>query len=149
MPARYATRTLPDWSDATPTPSTASPTVESVNAAVDLIAAGAALGLTLPTPPGLTVWAVECYAFDELVATLGPYSTREAAQAGLRDWVLVQWEQGDSGPWSDSEDPTIARTAWLADHDDEAICATYAAQYSGESQEIVPGVVLPAPARNL
>lgn len=114
---------------------------EEFTAALEQIQVAAALGMKIPAPVGSSVWAlsVTCYDDNEYTIDLGIHASREDARAALRNWILWEYINTDSGPWvTDDLDPTsdedyrVAADAYMSSESDSDVINHYFATSSDE-----------------
>jgi len=84
--------------------------IASLDDAMEAIRVATAIGLTVVAPQGTVVYSAFLYATGEgHNVPLGVFSSREAAQARVSEYIVSEWFSEEYMPWADrsyGEDPT-------------------------------------------
>ena len=101
-----------------------------------------ALGAEIAAPAGASVFTLYIRDTNAHENFIGVYESEEAAQSGLREWILDQWSSRSfqsNPPWEvdygygfSLETTLRFKKKWLADHTDEEIIKRFfygSAQY--------------------
>lgn len=117
---------------------------ETLQDALDVVAAALALGADVPAAPGMSIWSAEVRFLDSSGGVrFGPYPTRKDCLAALASYARTTWSMQIDGPWLHpqhqaalgftQDDPELLREQWLDSLSHEQLVEEYFHWTSDES----------------
>lgn len=80
--------------------------LETIKDFTQAVEVAIALGAKINVLPGMSFYQLTLFASDGNPYDLGFYSTHDAAEAALANWVINQWDEMESmgsAPWDDDD----------------------------------------------
>lgn len=105
--------------------------VEKIEDFIQAVEVAIVLGAKINVLPGMSFYQLTIFPYEGNPYDLGFYSTEDAAETALANWVIRQWDEMasmDSAPWDDDDSDIESeerKEKYLKDKTDEEIIDEY------------------------